>query len=281
MDVSPDWIDAHAHLTDPRISESLEAMLEDCERAGIRRFVLGGVEPVEWEKQKALACIYPNRIYTSFGLHPWHVAQATDAELTSDLAVLEYELLNADASCVAVGETGLDFHPRFSKEARAVQERAFRAQLRLAFHFQKPVILHIVQAHERALEILHEERRDASNSALSGIVHSFADEPRIARAYLDLGLLPSISAAVITRERGSAFEKLRQTMVTLLAKEFVLETDAPDQPPYPRLEGIVALNPPVNLLRVAEAVAGIRKETSEEVLHGSRENVFRIFRITP
>jgi TatD DNase family protein len=175
---------------------------------------------------------------------------------------------------------GLDFQARFA-ETHAMQERAFRAQLRIAIHFRKPIVLHVVRAHERALEILDEERRSASVEAFRGIVHSFADEPRIARGYLDLGLIPSISAAVITRGSGPAFEKLRQTVVTLLAKEFVLETDAPDQPPYPRLEGIVSLNPPVNLLRVAEAIAEIRQETPKQVLDRSRENVFRIFGIIP
>jgi TatD DNase family protein len=280
MDASPDWIDAHAHLTDSRIGERLEDLLDECARAGIRRFVMGGVDPVEWEKQKALSCIYPDRIYPVFGLHPWRVAEATESELASDLSLLEYELLNGDAPCVAVGEMGLDFQPRFA-DTHAMQERAFRAQLRIAMQFQKPIVLHIVRAHERALEILQEERRGASGKLFRGIVHSFADEPRIARAYLELGFLPSISAAVITRGSGPAFEKVRQTVVTLLAKEFVLETDAPDQPPYPRLEGVVALNPPVNLLRVAEAVAEIRGQTPVQVLNGSRENVFRVFGIIP
>lgn len=280
------WIDAHLHLTDPRIETTIPSLLEEASNAGISRFVLGGVEPDEWERQKSLAEKYPARFSLAFGLHPWWVAGlGSIARAAPALAKLSSELALERPLCHAVGETGLDFHPRFSPATHAVQEQVFREHLRLALRFRMPLVLHIVRAHERAIEILTEERRDASDGRepklYTGIVHSFSEGPVFAQTYIDLGLTPSISAPVITRGKGSAFEKLRQTMVTLSATKFVLETDAPDQPPA----GEIGLNRPANLVKVAEAVARIRESkfpgtTAAGLLDQSAENLRRIFRIS-
>jgi TatD DNase family protein len=279
------WIDAHLHLSDPRIETELPTLIREARAAGITHFVLGGLNPEEWERQKELARVYPKRLTLTFGLHPWWVIeQASIERVAPALARLFAELALDRRLCKGIGETGLDFHPRFPGDTHAVQERVFREHLRLALAHRLPLVLHVVRAHARALEILREEQRDASRGqhpeGYTGIVHSFADEPTIAEAYLDLGLVPSISAAVITRGKGSAFEKLRQTMVTLSATTFVLETDSPDQPPA----GEAGLNPPANLVKVAEAVARVREAkfpgtTAAKLLDQSAETVRRIFSI--
>lgn len=279
------WIDAHLHLTDPRIEADLPSLLNEAAAAGIAHFVFGGIEPEEWRRQTALAGAYPGRCTPAFGLHPWWVADPGNADrIAPALGLLAAELDREPRACRAIGETGLDFHPRFSAETHARQERVFRGHLRFALRREMPLVLHIVRAHDRAVEILREEQRDAAIGAgpsfYRGIVHSFSEGPAVAQAYLDLGLVPSISASVITRGRGSAFEKLRQTMVTLSATAFVLETDSPDQPPA----GESGLNVPANLVRVAEAVARIREgnhpgETAAKLLDESAKTVRRIFGI--
>lgn len=279
------WIDAHLHLTDPRVEANVPSLISEAASAGITRFVLGGIDPEEWERQKRLAIDYPNQFILSFGLHPWWVAsRESDDRITPALARLAAELDRDPRLLSAIGETGLDFHPRFQAESHPLQERVFREHLRLAMRYEVPLVLHIVRAHDRALEILREERRDASRgggpAVYRGIVHSFSDSPYYAGAYLDLGFAPSISAPVITRGEGSAFDKLRHTMVTLSATAFVLETDSPDQSPA----GELGLNRPANLVKVAEAVAKIREPkfpgtTAKTILDQSAENLRRIFSI--
>ncbi len=277
--LSSNWIDAHAHLTDIRIEKELPEIVACAARAGISRFVLGGVDPLEWEKQKRVAQKFPGTFLHSFGLHPWWISRATESEISKGLESLRRELSNEGADRgIAIGETGLDFHSNFSEAVRPVQEAAFRSHLRLAREFGRPLVLHVVRAHERAIAILREEKRDALTSgarAWTGIIHSFSGDLETARAYLDLGLTPSISAPVLTRGRGSAFEKMRETMVTLGATEFVIETDAPDQPPA----GESGLNSPLNLLRIADEVAKLRGVTRETILNSSRDTVKRIFKI--
>jgi TatD DNase family protein len=279
------WIDAHVHLTDPRIESILPELLREARDAGITRYVLGGVDPDEWDRQKRLAAQYPGMLTLAFGLHPWWIASRNhDDRITPALARLSAELEAEPRACTVIGETGLDFHTRFQTSSHALQELVFREHLRLALGHRVPLVLHIVRAHDRALEILHEERRVASAgrpvAPYTGIVHSFSQGPSYAQAYLDLGLVPSISAPVITRGKGESFEKLRKTVVTLSATEFVLETDSPDQPPT----GDRGLNRPANLVKVAEAVARIRGSkfpgtTADELLDQSAETLRRIFRI--
>lgn len=265
------WIDAHLHLTDSRVVDLVPALLNEARRVGITRFGLGGVEPNEWEKQKRLASLYPGVFFLSFGLHPWWVAaDSLSKRIDAGLTRLREELERVPRACAAIGETGLDFHPRFSVESHLVQERVFREHLRLAQTFDIPLVLHVVRAHDRALSILREERRGAS--IYRGIVHSFSDGPETASSYLELGFALSISAPVITRGHGTAFEKLRQTVVTLPATALVLETDSPDQPPA----GETGLNHPANLVRIAEVIAG-PGPAARALLDQSAENICRIF----
>ncbi len=273
-----DWIDAHVHFTDERIEGNLSEILLDLGRAGISKFILGGVKPEEWGKQKELRKKFPGKFFSSYGLHPWWVAALAEGgrvrEVDQGLNLLREELARSPRECIALGETGLDYHPRFSPETHEVQSRVFRSHLELALEFQLPLVLHVVRAHEEALEIMRNALRSIGGG-FTGIVHSFSGDPATARAYLGLGLVPSISAPVLTRKSGSAFEKLRQTVVTLGATEFVLETDSPDQPPA----GESGVNHPLTLLRIADEVAALRGLGREQVLDQSSENLRKIFKI--
>ncbi|MCM2323935.1 MAG: TatD family hydrolase, partial [Oligoflexia bacterium] len=71
------------------------------------------------------------------------------------------------------------------------------------------------------------------------------------------------------------YESLKKAVVKIPPASLVLETDSPDQPPacWP------GLNEPATLLRVAETVAALRKESPEALLLRSAENLRRVFKI--
>src|ERR1700690_4000013 len=71
LEGTPNWIDAHCHLSDSRVSA--EPVLQECRRAGISRFVLGGVNPEDWERQGLLARAHPGVFFKVFGAHPWWI----------------------------------------------------------------------------------------------------------------------------------------------------------------------------------------------------------------
>lgn len=255
------WTDAHSHLSDKRLENRLDNLLNYSKLCGISRWVQGGISPQDWEKQVGLKKQYPGQILTSFGMHPWWVSENTEETLDSALSLLKNKLAQADA----FGEIGLDFGKRFTDpQVQLRQRKYFKLQLELLKTTQKPLVLHVVDAHQ---EVLAELKK---HSLSKGIVHSFSGSVEEAKVYIDLGLTISISG-VITRP---GYKKLKQAAKALPQDKIVIETDCPDQRPS-GVEG--ELNLPENLLLIAEEVARLRGETKEEVLNYSTKNCERIF----
>ncbi len=234
------WTDAHCHLADPRLAADVADVVARSRAAGVTTWLQGGVGPDDWQRQLALRERLGADLRTSFGLHPWWVATASDADLDRALADLEEALPAADA----LGEIGLDAHPRWRKRAGAFarQERAMSAQLALAQRVPRPLVLHVVRAHEPVLAAL--ER--CAPLPRGGLVHAFTGTVRDARRYVDLGLLLSLGGALVSRP-----ERVRE-LAEIPIDHVVVETDAPDQAPR---AWQVAANEPAFLPRIAGALA--------------------------
>ena len=258
------YIDAHCHLADPRLKSELPRWMSEAKARGIGVFVQGGVDPGDWERQRSLKTQYPGQIITAYGLHPWWVATHSEAEFELAFTALGLQIGEADA----LGEFGLDHAPKWEQSTYPAQLRALRAQLGLLKRAAKPVVLHVVRAHEPVLESIQE----SGLRELTGLVHSFSASKEIAKKYLDLGLTLSISG-VITRK---GFETLRRAVSYIPIDRLVLETDSPDQKPdgWDR-----EWNEPLALFQVAEAVAEIRGTKAEDILQQSAANLKKVFRI--
>lgn len=267
------WIDAHAHLSSSKIQDHLESWIHDCKSAGIHQWILGGVDPRDWLKQKELYQKYPKNFGLSFGLHPWFVAQNSKELCNQALETLKKELSQKPKGLVALGETGLDFHENLPSESHAEQERFFIEQIRLARDHELPLILHILKAHDRALEILKKEA-----PIYKGIIHSYSGDEVQANQYIELGFQISFSYSVLSREKrdpkkpGKAFDRLKRIVVSLESTDFVLETDSPDQPPVGQ-----EINHPLNLIELAKTVGQLRQEDWKSVLDQSTQNLKKIF----
>ncbi len=224
-------------------------MIGRARAVGVTGFVVAGVDPAGWVRQRALART-PGVRWTA-GLHPWTVARASTGEVEAALSGLPDCFDGARPAC-GVGETGLD--ARFvPKETLELQASAFAQQLALSRERALPVVLHVVSAHGAALEVL---RRFAP---LTGLVHAFGGSAEVAAAYLDVGLCISVSGGA-----ARAGRKLRRALAEIPADRLLVETDAPDQP----LER-GARNEPAALLRVAAAVAEVRNESADAILRRS------------
>ena len=260
------YIDAHSHWSDPRWNlsdEEIQTNIQKAKEKSISFFLQGGVSPTEWQKQKRLKQMFSENFGLSFGLHPYFVADHDDDECEAALDLLAQEL----PAAMALGETGLDFRPHIMKDSMVRQIDAFENQIELAKAFQKPLILHIVQAHDKALLVLDmwgvPERK--------GFVHAFTGSFETAKKYIDRGFLISVGGAV-------TFEKNKKLLdcIAKIPLEFLLiETDAPDQAPA----DWQGLNHPTALWPVAEKIALIRDLSVFEVLKITTSNFKRLFRI--
>lgn len=244
------WIDAHCHLSETEPS-LCEAQLARARALGIGGWILGGMSPAEWERQTALQARVGTEVFLCFGLHPWWVASATDAQIAVGLGALEA----AAPGAALIGEMGLDHLEDYSGPgARERQLRVFQSLLHLANRHSKPVVLHAVQSHGAVLDVLR-----ACPPERGGIVHGFSGSVETARAYAGLGCLVSVGGGVLKN-----FAKLRAAIPLIPPEALVIETDT--------LE-------PSALIAIADAVAGLRNETRGAVLDRSTHSLQKLLGI--
>ena len=245
--------DSHCHL---QSVDDAEAELARARAPGVGGFLLAGVEPDGWVKQRALVAAHPD-VAMALGVHPQLVAEIEDP----DPLIAQLELSGA----CAVGEIGLDGMDE-RKASLPRQERAFRAQLALARERNLPVVLHVLRAHPRALEILREDGHRG------GVLHSCSASADQVRQYVALGLHVSFAGTVCNDNARKVHEAAR----AVPAGRLLVETDAPFQTPLPHRPGP---NEPAFLVAIVAALARIRGETPEHVAQITDDNARRLFRL--
>jgi TatD DNase family protein len=246
--------DSHCHL---QSVDDPDAQLARARAAGVGGFLLAGVEPDGWTKQRALVAANPD-VVMALGVHPQLVAELDDAD------PLVAQLPLALSGACAIGEIGLDGMDE-RKPSLPRQERAFRAQLAVARERGLPVVLHVLRAHPRALEIL----RDDGHSG--GVLHSCSASVDQVRQYVALGLHVSFAGTVCNNNA----RKLQEAARAVPAERLLVETDAPFQTP---LLHRPAPNEPAFLVAIVAALARIRGETPEHVAQLTDANARRLFR---
>ncbi len=260
------YIDAHSHWSDPRLfsSPDFQVLLNQSLEKKIEFFLLGGINPLEWQNQISLKKKYPKNFGMCFGLHPYFVSDHSDEECEVALDQLAHLLPQA----MALGETGLDFRPHIMKDSELLQIEMFQNQIEMAKAFQKPIVLHIVQAHEKAIQIF-----DLWQSPKEGgFVHAFNGSYDTAEKYIKHGFLISIGGAV-------TFEKNRklQDCVQKIPLEYLLiESDSPDQAPAGWASD---QNDSTSLYQIAEKIALLRNMGPYDVLDVATSNFKRLFRM--
>ena len=242
------------------------AVLARARAAGVRGFVLAGVDPAGWRDAEQLAFGYAD-VWWTLGVHPQVVAEAGEGAAHAMVDALEAALEARGPRVVALGELGLDALVA-APDTLGAQEALFARQLRIAIALDLPLNLHILRAHEQALGVL--ERQGVP--ARGGLVHSFGASPELAARYLALGLHLSFSGSVGWHP-GS---KAARSAEACPADRLLVETDAPDQTPAAHRPGP---NEPAFLVDVVADVARIRGEDARGVADYTAENARRLFHL--
>ena len=180
-------LDAHCHLSDQRLFPTAGDYVKNLAKDNIRGFLLGGVDPEDWARQAELKLQSPGTFFTCLGLHPYFVAKSDEKTLQLAFTALKNLLPGATAA----GEMGLDLRTHYSAQGLKHQKKWLSEQLELAQELSKPVVLHIVRAHDHALKTLENFK------PLKGMVHAFNSSPKVAERYLDFGLHLSIGAGLL------------------------------------------------------------------------------------
>jgi TatD DNase family protein len=261
-------IDSHCHLDDERLAADLPAVLARARAAGVSAFVLAGVDPAGWQAQDALARREPD-MAVAYGVHPRILPGLTDAEADAMVELLAATLDGGSLlPPVGLGEVGLD---GLGQELRACmdrQERVMRAQLALARAHDLPLVLHVLRAHGRALEIL---KSDGVPRA-GGVLHCYSGPADLVGDFVALGLHVSFAGPVSYENARKVHEAAR----VVPADRLLVETDAPDLTPEPERPG---RNEPAFLPHVVAALARVRGEDVETVASTTARNARRLFNL--
>lgn len=251
-------IDTHIHLD---FLADLPQALIPARTAGVAAWVVPGVLPEDWSRLLATVTTVPGA-FAAPGIHPQHSDHWRPQADADNL-----RRLLADPRCIAVGEVGLDGK---SGPEGSIQEAVFRQMIRLAREAGRPLLLHMRRATGRVLEILHEERA----REVGGIAHAYSGSLETAHTLIDLGFALGIGRVVTFPEAN----RMAQVVRSVPQEWLLLETDAPDLPPYPHLG---EANRPEWLTLIAERLGNLRDWSLAETARITTANARRVLRLPP
>lgn len=254
------FIDTHSHIHFRKEFPDFPDVLARAKVAGVGRQIIVGCTV----KDSLLALEFVKEhldfsLWSTLGVHPHNADQLTDEVLEQfrGLALSEDKI-------VAVGEMGLDYFRNF--RAREVQLEAFERQLLLAVELDLPVVVHVRDAWDDALDLL---KRTANKKV---VLHCFTGTMAHAETAWKTGYYTSFSG-VITYPKN---EELREVVKAAPADLMLLETDCPYLTPQP-YRG--KRNEPAYVVETAREVSDVRGVALEEVGELTTKNAVKLFGI--
>lgn len=255
--------DAHVHLADARLKDTLPDILSAYEAIGLAHAVVVGSTPQDWSDVFELTQ-QDRRLVPAVGLHPWKV---NDTPADWKAQFLDY----LDRGVAVVGEIGLDQWIEGHDIERQIV--AFTWQLAHAAVRDLPTSIHCLKAHEPLLQMLRQLRlpkRGFKLHAYNGPVDSMSP-------LLDLGAYFSFNAGQLKSNAKRIHELIRRVPDDRL----LVETDAPNfQMPTEHREfalGDPELCHPANLRAGYHAIAELRGSSTEKLCGIVAENFRRYF----
>jgi TatD DNase family protein len=216
------FYDSHCHLDFPAFDADRSEVWSRALQCGVQSVFVPGVRAQQWA---ALPELRRNLAGVTFGvgLHPYFLHEPSAHLLEESLDSLAQTATELGA--VAIGECGLDARVPgrggFTLEEQGV---VLSRQLEVARELRLPVVLHVVDAHGRALELLQR----FGPLAAGGAIHAYSGSAELVPRYAALGFSFGFGGA-LTRPRA---RRVRLALSEVPLDRLLLETDAPDQAPH-------------------------------------------------
>lgn len=252
--------DTHVHLDDEKFDADREELIKVLPELGVIKMTNIGANMESSLNSVNLSQKY-GHIYASVGVHP-HVCN----DMTENDLILLNSYVTDYNKTVAIGEIGLDYH--YDNSPRDVQKKWFIKQMELAKNLNMPVVLHIREAYEDALEILKYFGKMPAN----GVVHCFSGSAEFANEVIKLGYMIGVGGVVTF----SNAKKLVNVVKEVELDNILLETDCPYMAPTPHRG---ERNNPAYIQLVADKIAEIKDISRDFVVSRTYENANRFFRI--
>lgn len=252
-------IDTHCHLDAAEFDTDRDAVAGAAQQQSVGAIVVPAVARGNFDDVIALQARYRNCAY-ALGIHPMYVDTAT----LDDLQTLDRYVRQHDP--VAIGEIGLDYfltNPREDPDNIARQQFFYIEQLKIARHYDLPVILHVRNSIDAILKQLRQYKLSG------GIAHAFNGSFQQAQQFMDLGFKLGFGGAM-TYSRAL---RIRELAAKLPLDAIVLETDAPDIPP--EWVGRAGRNSPLELPKIAQVLADLKQLNVSQVVDITSANALK------
>lgn len=228
--------DAHCHVLSPEVIEHATAK-------GIVGFAVCGTRSGDWDNVfhglEKMKTHEGEKLVVAqlLGIHPEFVSRDWKKSF------MALEKMVRDFPKVGIGETGLDFREQFVN--REEQEASFIAHLDLAQKMNRTVTIHCVKAWGRLIEILHE------HPVPQILLHAFGGAVELIPDLIALNCWFSFGPLVMNPKA----KRLRAAAAAVPEERLLIESDFSGEPQ----------NEPMNLIRVALAIAELRNSSVEEI----------------
>ena len=251
------YCDFHCHLDDECFDQNRWQILDQCFFQGVVGIisVADPFKEVSLEKTKEILAYHPD-IYSVCGAHP-HQADQYSKEIEKNIFGFHEKV-----KILAIGEIGLDFHYDFS--SRENQITIFKRQIAIARELDLPLVIHSRNAETEILKILENDK-----FALPVAFHCYTGNKQDAEEILKRGYYISFSG-IITFKKA---EVLREIVKIVPLPQLFSETDSPYLSPEPKRGEI---NTPLNVVKVVEKIAAIKKLDLERVNTAISQNLMRL-----
>ena len=251
--------DTHTHLYIDAFDQDRDEVMQKALANNISRFFIPAIDSTYTNSMLSLEKQYPDNIFLMMGLHPTHVKENYKEEL------FHVQNMLAEREFVAIGEIGIDLY--WDKSTLAIQQDAFRKQIRLAKKYKLPIVIHCRESFDEIFEILEEEK----GNDLFGIFHCFTGTIEQAQRAISYNMKLGIGG-VVTFKNGKIDKFLNQIDLT----HIVLETDAPYLAPTPHRG---KRNEPAYLLNVLEKLSYIYGVSVTEIAEITTANSKIVFKV--
>lgn len=262
------YIDTHCHLQFAHYKDDLPMVLGNAKKAGVKKFIVPGVDPLSCQLAIELAQNHPGTVFASVGFHPYEASHNPDVKYSEQLIRhgFRVEPGMTTGRIIAIGECGLDYH-LFKGEAalgkKQEQKILFEEQLRLAEKENLPVIMHCRDAFSDFFDVL-----DSLSSMPHGVIHCFSGGLQELRQAQERELLVGIDGNV-------TYSKLLAVIVPEIPLDMLLlETDAPYLTPHPHRG---TRNEPKYIPLIAKRIAELLKKSVTEIMDATTANASSLF----
>jgi len=271
-------VDCGVNLTNNKFQGNTDYVIARALSAGVQKMAITGLKLVGCKNACIMAKTRPNVLFAVVGIHPHFVKDDWKENSTLD----QLEEMVKQPECVAVGEVGLDFKRNYSPEE--LQISTFKEQVQLAVRYQKALLVHERDSHEKIMEVL----KSFENTLPPVVMHCFTGTAEQIKTYVAKGFYIGVTGFVCKEKHGA---DLRAAIKdgTLPLKNIVIQSNAPYMVPNipPQeidpvsktlLEHCYVENEPCTLSIIVRCIAKCLSQEPKAIADQLTENAANVFR---